>query len=90
MRDVYESINFITFINEVLLKKLHPKKIQKVTQIPDNKILINMNGWLEISPRFVRRDITPYMFDVFITFAERSMFIFGRHNMQSFARILSC
>ena len=70
MRDVYESINFITFINEVLLKKLHPKKIQKVTQIPDNKILINMNGWLEISPRFVSRDITPYIFDVFITFQK--------------------
>ena len=70
MRDVYESINFITFINEVLLKKLHPKKIQKVTQIPDNQILINMNGWLEISPRFVSRDITPYIFDVFITFQK--------------------
>ena len=70
MRDVYESINFITFINEVLLKKLHPKKIQKITQIPDNQILINMNGWLEISPRFVSRDITPYIFDVFITFQK--------------------
>ncbi len=68
MRDVYESINFITFTNEVLLKKLNPKKIQKITQIPDSKFLINMNGWLEISPRFIGRDITPFIFDVFITF----------------------
>lgn len=68
MRDVYESINFITFTNEVLLKKLNPKKIQKITQIPDSKFLINMNGWLEISPRFIARDITPFIFDVFITF----------------------
>ncbi|GDX55689.1 bifunctional uridylyltransferase/uridylyl-removing enzyme [Methylophilaceae bacterium] len=68
MRDVYESINFITFTNEVLLKKLNPKKIQKISQIPDSKFLINMNGWLEISPRFIGRDITPFIFDVFITF----------------------
>ena len=68
MRDVYESINFITFTNEVLLKKLNPKKIQKITRIPDSKFLINMNGWLEISPRFIGRDITPFIFDVFITF----------------------
>lgn len=68
MRDVYESINFITFTNEVLLKKLNPKKIQKITRIPDSKFLINMNGWLEISPRFIGRDITPFVFDVFITF----------------------
>jgi [protein-PII] uridylyltransferase len=27
-----------------------------------------MNGWLEISPRFIARDITPFIFDVFITF----------------------
>jgi len=70
MRDVYESINFITFTNEVLLKKLNPKKIQKVTQIQDSKFLINMNGWLEISPRFIGRDITPFIFDVFITFQK--------------------
>ena len=70
MRDVYESINFITFTNEVLLKKLNPKKIQKITQIPDSKFLINMNGWLEISPRFIARDITPFIFDVFITFQK--------------------
>jgi [protein-PII] uridylyltransferase len=70
MRDVYESINFITFINEVLLKKLNPKKIQKVTQIPDSKFLINNNDWLEINPRYQNRDITPHIFDVFITFQK--------------------
>jgi [protein-PII] uridylyltransferase len=70
MRDVYESINFVTFINEVLLKKLSPKKIQKVTQIPDSKFLINDNDWLEINPRYQNRDITPHIFDVFITFQK--------------------
>ncbi len=70
MRDVYESINFVTFINEVLLKKLNPKKIQKVTQIPDSKFLINNNGWLEINPHYQIRDITPHIFDVFITFQK--------------------
>jgi len=70
MREVYESINFITFTNEVLLKKLNPKKIQKITRIPDSTFLINMNGWLEISPRFIGRDITPFIFDVFITFQK--------------------
>lgn len=70
MRDVYESINFVTFINEVLLKKLNPKKIQKVTQIPDSKFLISHNDWLEINPRYQNRDITPHIFDVFITFQK--------------------
>ena len=70
MRDVYELINFVTFINEVLLKKLSPKKIQKVTQIPDSKFLINDNDWLEINPRYQNRDITPHIFDVFITFQK--------------------
>jgi [protein-PII] uridylyltransferase len=70
MRDVYEAINFITFINEVLLKKLNPKKIQKIAQVPDSKFLINNNGWLEINPRFQSRDITPYIFDIFITFQK--------------------
>jgi len=70
MRDVYESINFVTFINEVLLKKLNPKKIQKVTQIPDSKFLIKNNDWLEINPRYQSRDITPHIFDVFITFQK--------------------
>ena len=46
----------------------------------------------EIDPTLRRRpNLSIFLrFDVFITFAERSMFIFGRHNMQSFARILSC
>ena len=70
MRDVYESINFVTFINEVLLKKMNPKKIQKITQIPDSKFLINNNYWLEINPRYQSRDITPHIFDVFITFQK--------------------
>ena len=70
MRDVYESINFVTFINEVLLKKMNPKKIQKITQIPDSKFLINNNDWLEINPRYQSRDITPHIFDVFITFQK--------------------
>ena len=70
MRDVYASINFVTFINEVLLKKMNPKKIQKITQIPDSKFLINNNDWLEINPRYQSRDITPHIFDVFITFQK--------------------
>ena len=67
MRDVYKAINFTTFINEVLLKKLNPKKNTKIKKIENNKLLVNQDGCLEISQNYKNKSITPYIFDVFIT-----------------------
>ena len=70
MKDVYEAINFTTFINEVLLKKLSPKDTKNITKITDSKLLIIKNDYLEINPTFQNKNITPYIFDVFITFQK--------------------
>lgn len=68
MRDVYKAINFTTYINEVLLKKLYPKKITKPRKIENSQFLIAMDEYLEIDSNFKKKSITPYVFDVFITF----------------------
>ena len=70
MKDVYEAINFTTFINEVLLKKLNPIESDKITKITDSHFLIIINNYLEINPKFQNKNITPYIFDVFMTFQK--------------------
>ena len=52
MKDVYEAINFTTFINEVLLKKLNPIESDKITKITDSHFLIIKNNYLEINSKF--------------------------------------
>jgi hypothetical protein len=66
MKDVYEAINFTTFINEVLLKKLNPTESDKITKITDSHFLIIKNNYLEINPKFQDKNITPYIFDIFM------------------------
>lgn len=70
MRDVYKVINFITYINEVLLKKLNPKKISKIEKVENNKFLVVQDEYLEIMPNFKEKSITPHVFDIFITFQK--------------------
>lgn len=70
MKDVYEAINFTTFINEVLLKKLNPTESDKITKITDSHFLIIKNNYLEINPKFQDKNITPYIFDIFMTFQK--------------------
>jgi [protein-PII] uridylyltransferase len=70
MRDVYKAINFITYINEVLLKKLNPKKISKIEKVENNKFLVVQDEYLEIMPNFKEKSITPHVFDIFITFQK--------------------
>jgi [protein-PII] uridylyltransferase len=70
MKDVYEAINFTTFINEVLLKKLNTIESDKITKITDSHFLIITNNYLEINPKFQNKNITPYIFDVFMTFQK--------------------
>ena len=70
MKDVYEAINFTTFINEVLLKKLNPIESDKITKITDSHFLIIKNNYLEINPKFQDKNITPYIFDIFMTFQK--------------------
>ena len=72
MRDVYKAINFTTYINEVLLKKLNPKKITKIKKIKNNPFLIVQDAYLELSPNFKEKSIAPYIFDVFITFQKHA------------------
>ena len=68
MRDVYQAINFTTYINEVLLKKLNPKRSPAINVIKNNKYLVIQENFLEISPSFKKKSIAPYIFDIFITF----------------------
>ena len=68
MRDVYKAINFTTYINEVLLKKLNPKTNTKIKKVRNNKFLVIQDEYLEISQNYKKKSITPYIFDVFITF----------------------
>jgi len=70
MKDVYEAINFTTFINEVLLKKLNPIESDKITKITDSHFLIIKNNYLEINSKFQNKNIKPYIFDVFMTFQK--------------------
>ena len=70
MKDVYEAINFTTFINEVLLKKLNPTESDKIIKITDSHFLIIKNNYLEINPKFQDKNITPYIFDIFMTFQK--------------------
>jgi [protein-PII] uridylyltransferase len=72
MRDVYKAINFTTFINEVLLKKLNPKKITKARRIENSQFLIVMDEYLEIDSNFKKKSIIPHIFDVFITFQNHT------------------
>jgi [protein-PII] uridylyltransferase len=72
MRDVYQAINFTTYINEVLLKKLNPKTKNKIKVIKDNNHLVIQERFLEISPLFKGKSITPYIFDVFIAFQNHA------------------
>ena len=73
MRDVYKAINFTTYINEVLLKKLNPIANTKAKKIKNNTFLIIQDDCLEISPNFKETSITPYIFDVFITFQKHTL-----------------
>ena len=72
MRDVYKAINFTTYINEVLLKKLNPKKISKPRKIQNSQFLIVMDEYLEIGSNFKNKSITPHIFDVFIAFQNHT------------------
>ena len=72
MRDVYKAINFTTYINEVLLKKLNPKTNTKIKKIKSNKFLVIQDEYLEISQNYKKKSITPYIFDVFITFQNHA------------------
>ena len=72
MRDVYKAINFTTYINEVLLKKLNPKTNTKIKKIKNNKFLVIQDEYLEISQNYKKKSITPYIFDVFITFQNHA------------------
>lgn len=72
MRDVYKAINFTTYINEVLLKKLNPKKITKPRKIQNSQFLIVMDEYLEIDSNFKNKSITPHIFDVFIAFQNHT------------------
>ena len=72
MRDVYKAINFTTYINEVLLKKLNPKTNTRIKKIKNNKFLVIQNEYLEISQNYKKKSITPYIFDVFITFQNHT------------------
>ena len=72
MRDVYKAINFTTYINEVLLKKLNPKTNTKIKKIKNNKFLVIQDEYLEISQNYKKKSITPYIFDVFITFQNHT------------------
>lgn len=72
MRDVYKAINFTTYINEVLLKKLNPKKITKPRKIQNSQFLIVMDEYLEIGSNFKNKSITPHIFDVFIAFQNHT------------------
>ena len=70
MRNVYENINFTTYINEVLLKKLNPKPSKKIKKISGTDLFLIQNDHLEINPNFKGHSITPYVFDIFITFQK--------------------
>ena len=72
MRDVYKAINFTTYINEVLLKKLNPKTNTKLKKVKNNKFLVIQDEYLEISQNYKKKSITPYIFDVFITFQNHT------------------
>ena len=70
MRDVYEAINYTTFINEIILKKLDPNQAIKLSEIPESHFLIGQNDYLEIKPKFQKINIQPYLFEIFLIFQK--------------------